>query len=43
MVVFVEFMVSVVWINKERRYLLFLDEVDFEVVGMLEEVDRGCS
>ena len=34
-------MVSPVWINKERRHSLFLDQVDPEAAGMWEEVDRG--
>uniref|UniRef100_K9IH07 TBC1 domain-containing protein n=1 Tax=Desmodus rotundus TaxID=9430 RepID=K9IH07_DESRO len=36
-----ESMVSPVWINKERRHSLFLDQVDPEEAGMWEEVDRG--
>uniref|UniRef100_F6PLI4 Chromosome 25 C9orf152 homolog n=1 Tax=Equus caballus TaxID=9796 RepID=F6PLI4_HORSE len=37
-----ESMVSAVWINKERRHSLSLDEADPEAAGMLEEADRGC-
>ncbi|XP_057575811.1 uncharacterized protein C9orf152 homolog isoform X2 [Hippopotamus amphibius kiboko] len=35
-------MVSVVWINKESRHSLSLEEVDPEAEEMLEEADRGC-
>lgn len=35
-------MVSPVWINKERRRSLSLEETDPEAEGMREEADRGC-
>ncbi|XP_004372411.1 uncharacterized protein C9orf152 homolog [Trichechus manatus latirostris] len=35
-------MVSAVWINKERRSSLSLEEADPEAKGMLEEAGRGC-
>ncbi|XP_051018493.1 uncharacterized protein C9orf152 homolog [Acomys russatus] len=37
-----ESMTSAVWINKERRSSLSLEETNSEVEGMLEEVDRSC-
>lgn len=37
-----EAMVSAVWINKERRHSLSLEEADPEAEEMLEEADRGC-
>ncbi|XP_025288398.1 uncharacterized protein C9orf152 homolog [Canis lupus baileyi] len=37
-----ESMVSPVWINKERRRSLSLEEMDPEAEGMREEADRGC-
>uniref|UniRef100_A0A8C3YQU5 Chromosome 9 open reading frame 152 n=1 Tax=Catagonus wagneri TaxID=51154 RepID=A0A8C3YQU5_9CETA len=37
-----ESVVSAVWINKERRHSLSLEEADAEAEGMLEEADRGC-
>ncbi|XP_047624084.1 uncharacterized protein C9orf152 homolog [Phacochoerus africanus] len=36
-----ESMVGAVWINKERRHSLSLEEADSEPEGMLEEADRG--
>lgn len=36
-----ESVVSAVWINKERRHSLSLEEADLEPEGMLEETDRG--
>ncbi|XP_046956357.1 uncharacterized protein C9orf152 homolog [Lynx rufus] len=37
-----ESMLSAVWINKERRCSLSLEEADPEAEVMLEEADRGC-
>ncbi|KAF6123346.1 hypothetical protein HJG60_001909 [Phyllostomus discolor] len=36
-----ESMVSAVWINKERRHSLFLDQADPEAAGMREEDEGG--
>ncbi|XP_021483714.1 uncharacterized protein C9orf152 homolog [Meriones unguiculatus] len=37
-----ESMTSAVWVNKERRSSLSLEETDSEVKRMLEEADRSC-
>lgn len=37
-----ESVVSPVWINKERRHSVSLEEADLEAKGMLEEADGGC-
>ncbi|XP_033714283.1 uncharacterized protein C9orf152 homolog [Tursiops truncatus] len=37
-----EAVVSAVWINKERRHSLSLEEADPEAEETLEEADRGC-
>ncbi|XP_032020728.1 uncharacterized protein C9orf152 homolog [Hylobates moloch] len=37
-----ESMVNAVWINKERRSSLSLEEADSEVEGRLEEAAQGC-